>query len=156
MAKRWPVENDKLSWPTFDFWWLLSLVLTWLRHGSLDVNVAPEYFIRAQRITQRAPGDSSQAEDGASPRTGSNYPPFQNRWLRYRRAGHRNGPICVELWEVHAVHFHINLTGHRRERQTWLSGIISHSLCPRWRGEKSQRGNERWGERAVVPTAAGS
>lgn len=98
------------------------------------VNAAPEHFNRAQRITQRAPGDSSQAEDGASPRTGSNYPPFQNRWLRYRRAAHRNSPICVELWDVRAVQLRRNLTGHRRERRTWLSGIINHSLCPRWRG----------------------
>lgn len=79
---------------------------------------------------------------------GSNYPPFQNRWPRYRRAGHRNRPICVELWEVHVSPPSTEIWLDKRcERQTWLSGIINHSLCPRWRGggTKSQRGNKGWG-----------
>lgn len=97
------MKNDKLDWLTFDFWWLFSLALMWLHLASLELLIWPENTLLD--LSYSSPGDSNQAMKGASPWTGSNYPPF--RTTGYTTGEAQEPSNLYGTLEVHAVHFHI-------------------------------------------------
>lgn len=109
------MENDELGWPTFDFWWLLSLVLTRLRHGSLELLRRPENTSlelreshgELQVILTRPETEPALGQGIISPLS----EPLAA--LQESRSQEQSN-----LHEAHAGHFHINLTEHRHERQS--------------------------------------
>ncbi len=93
------------------FWWLLSLVLTRPRLGSLEsANVAQNATLEP---SERSAGDSNQAKKGASTWTRSNYPPFRTTGCtagepttRGARAKGLHWANPYDALEIHAAHFH--------------------------------------------------
>lgn len=137
------------------FWWLLSLVLTWRRHGSLELLMRPqntllelgELHSELQVILARPKTEAALGQGVIIPLS----KPLAA--LQESRSQEKSN-LCGTLRST------CGALPHKSDwTLAWKADVIIRDNQPftvsTVAGGGSQRGNERCGEGAVVPTAAG-